>query len=120
VNVKSRKLRAALLAGTMILSFTAMAQEPADSVVLQSQTVRFDRMQAATPAGAQELYSSLQRAAVRVCLDPQAPAGLQRADYAECRDIALAKAVGDVGIDAVAALYQGGDGVPRGTVTVER
>jgi UrcA family protein len=118
--MKSGTLNAALLAGTMILSFTAMAQEPADSVVLHTQTVRFDRAQATTPAGAAELYNSLQRAAVRVCLAPEAPAGLQRAEYSECRDTALAKAVGDVGIDAVAALYQGGDGVRRGTVTVER
>ena len=114
--------RGAALLGAMILSATAMAQSPdlADSVVLQTQTVKFDRAEASTPAGAAQLLGSLNRAAVRVCLDPSAPTALQRAEYSECRDAALQKAVDDVGIDAVAALYQNSEYVRKGTVIVER
>jgi UrcA family protein len=108
---------AALLAGAMI-SLGAMAQTPDSDVQVSTETVKFNRADAATPAGAAGLYQSLNQAAAHVCINSAEPATLQRAEYSQCRDAALAKAVGDLDISAVTALHQHSDRARKGTVTV--
>ena len=103
--MKLRMRGAALLAGAMMISLGAMAGTT-DSVVVSTTTVKFNRAEASAPAGAIELYDSLNSAAARVCIDPDAMGRLQDESYVTCRDAALAKAVGDVGIEAVSAIYQ--------------
>jgi UrcA family protein len=107
---------AALIAGAMI-SLGAMAQSPDSDVQVSTQTIKFNRAEASTPAGAADLYQSLNSAAAHVCVDPSSPAALQRASYSECRDAALSKAVDEVKIEAVTALHQT-DRARKGTVTV--
>jgi UrcA family protein len=108
---------AALLAGAMI-SLGAMAQTPDSDVAVNTETVKFNRTDAQTAAGAAGLYQSLNQAAAHVCIDPAAPATLQHAEYSECRDTALAKAVVEIAIPAVTALHQNSDRGRKGTVTV--
>jgi len=106
---------AAFIAGAMI-SLGAMAQSPDSDVQVSTETVKFNRAEAATPAGAADLYQSLSTAASHVCVDYYAPAALQRGSYSTCRNQALAKAVDDVKIEAVAVLHQS-DRARKGTVT---
>jgi UrcA family protein len=106
---------AVLLAGAMI-SMGAMAQSPDGDVQVVTKTVKFNRAEASTPAGAADLYQTLNTVAAHVCVDNYAPAALQRASYSECRNAALAKAVDDVKIDAVTVLLQS-DRTRKGTVT---
>lgn len=116
-NVKTDlKIRsAALLAGALI-SLGAMAQTPDSDVEVTTKIVKFNRAEASTPAGAADLYESLNLAAAHVCVDHYASAALQRESYSECRDAALAKAVDQVDISTLSALYQ--DRAHKGTVTV--
>jgi UrcA family protein len=113
--MKHKFRNAAFIAGAMI-SLGAMAQTPDNDVQINTQTVKFNRAEASTPAGAADLYQSLNHAASHVCVDFSAPATLQRGSYSECRDSALAKAVGDVKIEAVSVLHQS-DRARTGTVT---
>lgn len=114
MNTKFEFRSAALIAGAMF-SLGAMAQSPDSDVQVSSQFVKFNRAEASTPAGAADLYQSLNVAAARVCIDSSTL--LQRGSYTECRDAALAKAVDDVKIDAVSVLLQS-DRTRKGTVTV--
>jgi len=115
VNTNLKLRSAALLAGALI-SLGAMAQTPDSDVEVVTKTVKFDRAEASTPAGASNLYQSLNQAAAHVCVDHYASAALQSESYAQCRDAALAKAVDQVDISALTALYQG-DRSRKGTVT---
>jgi UrcA family protein len=114
VNTKIKFRSAALIAGAMI-SLGAMAQSPEGDVQVNTQMVKFNRSEASTPAGAADLYQSLNQAAARVCVDSSSL--LQRGSYSECRDAALTKAVDDVKIEAVSVLLQT-DRTRKGTVTV--
>lgn len=112
--------RSALFAGAMILSLGAMAEQQDSSVVVEKTTVKYNRASAATPVGAVELYTTLNNAASRVCVDSSGPLVAQGALFAVCRDAALTRAVSHVGIDAVSDLHAKNDRTrsPQGIVTV--
>lgn len=112
--------RSALVAGAMILSLGAVAGQQDESVTIQKTTVKYNRASAATPVGAVELYSTLNNAASRVCVDSSGPLVAQGALFAVCRDAALTRAVSHVGIDAVSELHAKNDRAraPLGIVTV--
>ena len=90
-----------LLAGVAMLAAgaTALAVEP----VTVSETVSYRPSQAESGEGAQKLYDRLQHAAARVCKLPGRV--IEGQAYRSCADKALATAVKDVNIDAVAAIY---------------
>jgi UrcA family protein len=94
----------------------------ADKPVIASQKVKYSMKVAATPEGAVNLYGSLRAAAFRVCRTAAMPL-LESATVTEqCRTEALSRAVSDVNIAAVTAVYlQDARMKPRaGTVTVAR
>lgn len=102
--------RLALLAGAALFSAGAWSMPPADTVT-QSEVVKYDPREAATPEGAAALYTRLQRAAARVCDEPTGGArdGLNAvAPYAACVKAALSGAVREVRVPLVAILHQEG------------
>lgn len=113
--------RSALLAGAMVLSLGAMAEQQDASVLVQKTTVKYNRATAATPVGAVQLYTTLNNAASRTCVDSSGPLVAQGApSFDLCRNAALTSAVSYVGIDAVSQLHAKNDRIrgPQGTVTV--
>lgn len=104
---------------TLSLGATAMAGE---TVVTRTETVKYSRAEAATPAGAVKLYGALQVAASRACRERGEPLSGSGEAHAACKGAALSRAVADVQIDAVTAVYlQDTHSAPRqGTVTVAR
>jgi UrcA family protein len=81
---------------------TALADE---MVVTKSETVKYYRTVAATPAGAVKLYGELHAAASRACSDRSMPMTATSSSVRhECMSGALARAVADVNIDVVTAL----------------
>lgn len=102
---------------TLGLGATALA---ADKPVLATQKVKYSATVAATPEGAVRLYGSLRSAAFRVCRATAMPILESAAVTEACRSDALSRAVGDVNIAAVTAVYlQDTRMKPRaGTVTV--
>jgi len=121
MNKKSFFRNAALCAGAMFVSLGAMAETFDSSVRIQTKTVKYNRAAATTSTGAEDLYSSLNLAVARVCVDPTGPMQVQGRLYAQCRDTALAQAVGSIGIEAVSALHAMDSRVssPKGSVTTE-
>lgn len=98
-----------------------VAEEAATrDMVRQAETVQYRPSHAETAAGAEKLYSKLERAAARVCKMPGRV--FEGAAYASCISEALAKAVKDVDIDAVAAIYVEKNKLAdrHGTVTVAK
>jgi UrcA family protein len=113
---------AALLLGAMVLSASAGAAPPVEATVTQIEKVKYARLPAETPAGASKLYGALQAAASRVCREPGMRPSMMGASYMACADAALAKAVDDVDIDAVSAIYLRNGKLPenKGVVTVAK
>jgi UrcA family protein len=108
-----------LLSGAALLAAgatTAMAEE----VVTVRETVQYRPSLAQSEAGAQKLYDRLEHAAARVCRMPGRV--IEGAAYQSCTSSALAKAVKDVDIEAVAAIYLQKNKVAdrEGTVTVAK
>jgi UrcA family protein len=120
MKIETGMLKVVLIAcATLSLGATAMADE---MVVTSAKTVKYSRSDAATPAGAVKLYGVLQAAASRACT----AAGTRLSGYGDshvvCKGAALSRAVADVQIDAVTAVYLQDtryQGKP-GTVTVAR
>jgi UrcA family protein len=114
--------KAALLLGAMVLSVSAWAEAPVDATVTRIQTVKYARAPAETPAGAAKLYGALQAAAARACREPGMRPSMMGTSYLACMDAALGKAVGDVNIDALSAIYLRNEKLPenKGTVTVAK
>ena len=119
---KHNVIEATLLLGAMVLSASARAELPADAVVTKVETVKYARAPSETPAGAAKLYAALRAAAARACRDPNTRPSMMGTSYFACADAALAKAVDDVHIDAVSAIYLQNGKVPenKGTVTVAK
>jgi len=118
---KKPTFRSALFAGAMILSLGAMAEQQDASVSILKTTVKYNRTAASTPVGAAELYTTLNTAASRVCVDSSGPLVAQGgATFANCRDAALSRAVSTVAIEAVTELHGKNDRSrgPAGVVTV--
>jgi UrcA family protein len=90
-----------LLSGAALLAAGATAM--ADDAVTVRETVQYVPSQAQSSDGAQQLYDRLEHAAARVCRVPGR--GLEGASYQACTSNALARAVKDVDIEAVAAIY---------------
>ena len=108
-----------LLSGAALLAAgatTAMAED----IATVRETVQFQPSQAQTDAGARKLYHRLLQAASRVCRVPGRM--IEGEAYSSCASSALAQAVKDVNIDAVAAIYleKNKAGVHEGTVTIAR
>lgn len=95
---------------------TALAEE----TVTVKETLQYRPSQAESGAGAQKLYDRLQHAAARVCRVPGRM--IEGEAYYSCTSNALAKAVKDVNIDAVAAIYLEKNKVAdhEGTVTIAK
>lgn len=92
-----------LMAGaTLALGATAMADE---SMVTRTETVKYSRTEAATPAGAVKLYGALQVAASRACRERGMPMSAYGDSVDACKGAALSRAVADVKIDAVTAVF---------------
>lgn len=94
--------------GVMLLSGAALLAAGAttaiaDDVVTVRQTVQYSPSQAQSGSGAQKLYVRLEHAAARACRVPGRV--IEGAAYHSCTSSALAKAVKDVNIEAVAAIY---------------
>lgn len=108
-----------LVCTTLGLGATAMAEE---MVVTRTETVKYSRAEAATPVGAVRLYGELRAAASRACSERGTPLLSYGDSHAACKGAALSRAVADVQIDAVTAVYmQDAKSMPRqGNVTVAR
>ena len=104
---------------TLSLGATAMADE---MVVTKTETVKYSRAEAATPVGAVKLYGALQVAASRACREAGARLSGYGDSHVVCKGAALSRAVADVQIDAVTAVFlKDTRSLPRqGTVTVAR
>jgi UrcA family protein len=114
-----RSPRIVLLAGAMLFSGGAWALPPSGEVVMtRSMTVKYDPAKVSTAEGATALYDKLRQAALRVCMDPQAPA--HRIDdqwaRAECMKEALDSAIGHIGIPTLTALHAPPMAVPDAAV----
>lgn len=104
---------------TLGLGASALA---ADKPEIAMTKVKYSKTVAATPEGAVKLYGSLRAAASRVCRASGMPLLESITATDQCRSDALSRAVGDVNIAAVTAVYlQDTRMKPRaGTVTVAR
>jgi UrcA family protein len=71
----------------------------------KSAVVKFADLNLQSPAGAEELYRRIQRAATKVCWEPTDPHVLSSRDRRDCVERAVAKAVGDVNNGYLTALY---------------
>ena len=115
------RLKKVVLIACATLSFgaTAMADE---TIVTKTQTVKYSRAESATPAGAVKLYGALQAAASRACVEAGARLSGYGDSHVVCKGAALSRAVADVQIDAVTAVFmQDTRSEPKqGTVTVAR
>jgi UrcA family protein len=101
--------KAALLIGAVLLSTGAVASTIEDSVVTQSEQVKYSGAEAATAAGATELYASLRAAARRVCGETYSRSTVKvDAETAKCRSGAIGNAVAYVSIPAVTAIHTKG------------
>jgi UrcA family protein len=86
-----------------------MASTVEDTVVIQSEAVKYSVSEAATQAGATELYASLRAAARRVCVASFGKITVSSdAATAKCVSGAVGNAVADVSIPAVTALHMKG------------
>jgi UrcA family protein len=120
MKIETAMLKVVLIAGaTLGLGATAMAD---DMVVTTSKTVKYSRSEAATPSGAVKLYGALKHAASRACRDHGAPLSAYSDSIAVCQDDAVARAVADVQIDALTAVYlqDSGTRAKPGIVTIAR
>ena len=120
MKIESGMMKVVLIVGaTLGLGASALA---ADTAVVASQKVKYSAKLAATPEGAVSLYGSLRAAASRVCRNSATPLLESAAIMEACRSDALSRAVQDVNIAAVTAVYlQDARMKPRaGTVTVAR
>jgi UrcA family protein len=120
MKIESRMKKVVLSAcATLSLGATAMADE---MVVTKTETVKYSRSEAATAGGAVRLYGALRVAASRACRE----AGARLSGYGDsidaCKGAALSRAIADVQIDAVTAVYlQDTRSQPKqGVVTVAR
>lgn len=120
MKIANELKRVVLIVGaTLGLGASALA---ADSLAVAAQKVKYSAKVAATPEGAVALYGSLRSAASRVCRASAMPLLESASITAACRSDALSRAVQDVNIAAVTAVYlQDARYKPRaGTVTVAR
>lgn len=100
MNVKTRWRSPALLAVSLALSLSAAANSPEPTT-----TVRFSPLQAATAAGAEDLYASLRQAAGNVCRESGVRTWSLDPAYATCVQTAVERAVLAVNIPAVSDLH---------------
>ncbi len=101
--------KAALLIGAVLLSTGAVASTMEDSVVTQSEQVKYSTSEAATAVGATELYASLRAAARRVCVASYGKITVRGdAETAKCMSSAVGNAVAYVSIPAVTAIHTKG------------
>ena len=114
------KLNSLVLLGATLLCASAWAASP-EITVTKTQIVKYSRGHAETAAGAVELYGELRAAASRACRDADHPS-MSGESYLTCIDGAIAKAVDDVNIAAVSAIYLQSGKSPgkKGIVTVAR
>ncbi|MEJ0038765.1 MAG: UrcA family protein [Gammaproteobacteria bacterium] len=70
-----------------------------------STTVKFSDLNLQSPAGAEELYRRIERAANKVCWEPADQHILTNIDRRDCVERAVAKAVSDVNNSHLTALY---------------
>jgi UrcA family protein len=114
--------KAMLLLGATLLCAGAWAAPLQQEMVTRTETVTFARSHAQTAAGAVKLYRELHGAASRVCRDAGSPFSMLGESYSSCVEGAMAKAVEDVNIAAVSAIYLQNDKVPgkKGIVTVAK
>jgi UrcA family protein len=120
MKIETGMKKVVLIACTALgLGASALA---ADMPMTVSQTVKYSATMAATPEGAVQLYGSLRAAASRVCRATAMPILESFTVTEQCRSEALSRAVSDVNIAAVTAVYlQDARMKPRaGTVTVAR
>jgi UrcA family protein len=102
MNIGSKTRKVLIACAMLSAGATAMAD---DMVVTRTETVKYDRSESATPAGAVKLYGALRTAASRACMVPGAPLAGSAEAHATCKGAALSRAVADVQIDAVTAVY---------------
>ena len=120
MKIDNGMMKVVLLAcATLGVGATAMAK---DMVVTRTETVKYSRSEAATPVGAVKLYGALRVAASRACTERGAPLSGSMEAFDACKGAALSRAVADVKIDALTAVYlQDTRSMPRqGVVTVAR
>jgi UrcA family protein len=120
MKIETGKMKVVLMAcATLGLGATAMAK---DIVVTSTETVKYSRTEAATPVGAVKLYGALKVAASRACSDRSAPLSGFSDSYMACKGAAVSRAVTDIQIDAVTAVYLQDTrySAKPGTVTVAR
>jgi UrcA family protein len=103
MKIETGMMKVVLIAcATLSLGATAMADE---MVVTKTEMVKYSRSEAATPVGAVKLYGALQVAASRACTEAGARLSGYGDSHVMCKSAALSRAVADVQIDAVTAVY---------------
>ena len=107
MKTKCNMGKAALLIGAVLLSTGAVASME-DSVVTQSEQVKYNVSEASTTVGATELYDSLRAAARRVCASSGTTSVKVDAETAKCMSSAIGNAVAYVSIPAVTAIHTKG------------
>jgi UrcA family protein len=108
MEIRNHLRNLALLAGAALLPAGAMAAPLNGSTITRTETVRYSIPEAHTAAGADALYRKLSDAASRVCSTSESDAPFFYAvnTYESCFTKALDKAVRQVNIANVTALYQ--------------
>jgi UrcA family protein len=120
MKIENRMKNVVLIAcATLSLGATAMAGE---MVVTRTETVKYSPTEAATPIGAVTLYSALRVAASRACSERGLLLSGYGDSYGTCKSAAISRAIADVHIDAVTAVYMQDTGIKpkQGIVTVAR
>jgi UrcA family protein len=115
------KVAVLLLAGAWQCDVLAAAPKTLAAEDVNQTTVHFEDLNLDHPAGAAELYRRIQRAAVRVCGDPQLPGSrLESLDWRRCVTQAVDRAVVALDRPALTAYYREQTTRPRIVAGVSR
>ena len=106
-HVKLRTVVACSLLATSLSSLAAVSAPTATPDDSPSRIVKFADLDLTRPQGAAVLYTRIRSAARAVCLPQNNWMMELRAISDQCREQAIARAVGDVNAPALTAYYQG-------------
>lgn len=111
-NLPSRIVAFSLLSIVMLPGTAAMSEPLRLSAVMTNpdgvrfQVLRFSDLNPASPAGTEALYRRIKRSAELVCQVSPVTRPVFRADIERCRRSAVARAIAEIGSDALNARHR--------------
>jgi len=103
---RKRSLVGFALVCTTTLAAGSVVASPDDFTTVESTSVHYHKAQLAQPEAAATLYRRIQRAARRVCHEPDVRELEVYAKYEQCFEGAVDKAVANVDVSALTALHR--------------